>query len=1077
MAGKSKEYDIAFKLSGLMDPSLKRSVGNAEEHIQELERAIKELSNNGGFDRLRKDAKQAEGAFDGLKERAEGFKETFDRVLDFTGAKALIDAGIGSLQNIVGTITDQDDAMAQLQASTGMTADQMKEMNAIAEDLYKQNYGEGFDDLGDSMAVVKQTTQQTGDELEKTTKTAIAFRDVFQEDIPESVKAADTLMKKFGITSEQSYNLMAQGAQKGLNKAGDLLDTTNEYAVYFKTLGYNANEMFDIFSAGMENGAFNLDKVADAVKEFGIRIKDGSDSTGDAIFTLFQAPDVSKFAKALTSGGDKTKEFSKLVKLAGKDSAIVMRDQLKKGGAAAQTATKRLKQVLGSGQDMLDGLSKGSISGRQAMEQVINKLRDIKDPVEQSTLAVALFGTQWEDMESNVVLALGNARQQFDMTKQTMEEVAKVKYDTLTQQFQTVGRELMSELVIPIGEDLMPALQDVAHWMGDNKDLLEILALGAPAAMIGKNAFKIGKGIMKIGTAAEGVGDAVKGVETVAEGAGGAAAKFGGAIGLLTNPVGLAVGALGGLTLGVLAYQKHQENARLALLHMGDGLDEAAKKYQEAKDKAKLTNDLIWQYEDLSKKIAAASNSSGNMAVNTGKLKDQQDKLRDVISKLQELHPETIRQYDVENGKIGEKLGLLKRESDAEQKLAKVSLEREVAEGRDQLPDLEKQMTTLNKRSAELEKQQKILDPAVVALKEYEAEYQRIMMQTPSNERAKQLEELRSKANQTASDAGYNQGGRNFNTVEQLANLDQAYDTLNNELIEGYAQQQKALEELGVASGSYDDLYEKQKGLIEMKLGGTLEEQAAKYKKMSDAEKKQFNQAMQDIANLNQAMDLLPDDKKVNLQLIWQQTGQIPNFDLTDSDWNTLSKTMKTGGTPNLKTPSGVKINRFAQHDPGFEGYADGGIATKPSIFGEAGPEIAIPLNNKPRSHALLDAANKMMGRVEEKPMNVSGAPNLAVQPPEFKIPDYISFTERPAILDEPVQPRPHAILDTAGGMFGQNGGGDEISVVFAPKVIIQGGGEDVAAQVSKALKDQQPAFERQFMAMLARRERVSMNR
>ncbi|MGG4346442.1 phage tail tape measure protein [Paenibacillus lautus] len=47
---------------------------------------------------------------------------------------------------------------------------------------------------------------------------------------------------------------------------------------------------------------------------------------------------------------------------------------------------------------------------------------------------------------------------------------------------------------------------------------------------------------------------------------------------------------------------------------------------------------------------------------------------------------------------------------------------------------------------------------------------------------------------------------------------------------------------------------------------------------------------------------------------------------------------------------------------PELEGFAKGGIATKPSIFGEAGPEMAIPLNNKPRSHALLDKANQIMG-------------------------------------------------------------------------------------------------------------------
>ena len=45
-----------------------------------------------------------------------------------------------------------------------------------------------------------------------------------------------------------------------------------------------------------------------------------------------------------------------------------------------------------------------------------------------------------------------------------------------------------------------------------------------------------------------------------------------------------------------------------------------------------------------------------------------------------------------------------------------------------------------------------------------------------------------------------------------------------------------------------------------------------------------------------------------------------------------------------------------------MEQYANGGIATKASIFGEAGAEIAIPLNNSSRSKNLLTQANNIIG-------------------------------------------------------------------------------------------------------------------
>lgn len=164
--------------------------------------------------------------------------------------------------------------------------------------------------------------------------------------------------------------------------------------------------------------------------------------------------------------------------------------------------------------------------------------------------------------------------------------------------------------------------------------------------------------------------------------------------------------------------------------------------------------------------------------------------------------------------------------------------------------------------------------------------------------------------------------------------------------------------------------------------------------------------------------------KKIDVMLIWEQTGQVPDFSLTEDDWIEIDKTMKNGGKPDLRTSAGQKYNRLQQRDPGFEGYAgyaDGGIALRPSIFGEAGPEIAIPLNNKPRSRSLLDKANDLMG--------------------------YTSSTSL-----------------TEGN----------IQVNWAPQVTIQGGTPSIAAEVAKAIQDQQPAFEQRFQQMIQQQRRVS---
>lgn len=91
-----------------------------------------------------------------------------------------------------------------------------------------------------------------------------------------------------------------------------------------------------------------------------------------------------------------------------------------------------------------------------------------------------------------------------------------------------------------------------------------------------------------------------------------------------------------------------------------------------------------------------------------------------------------------------------------------------------------------------------------------------------------------------------------------------------------------------------------------------------------------------------------------------------------------------------------------------------------PSIFGEAGPEIAIPLNRKPRSRSLLEKANDLMGYNNNSVNN------------------------------------------------------GDIHVTWAPSVTLQGGDKSVAEQVREALRQSEDGFERRFKSMLVQQRRVS---
>lgn len=169
------------------------------------------------------------------------------------GAGLAAGAGIG-LAAFAKAGIDMQNSLNSLQAQTGSSSQEMEGMKASLENIYKGNYGESFKDIANSMAMVKQNTGLAGAALESTTKNALLLRDTFGKDITETTRAANGLMNQFGLTSQEAFNLMAQGIQNGADKNGDLLDSLNEYGVQFYNLGFSAEQFTNILIDGAQSG-------------------------------------------------------------------------------------------------------------------------------------------------------------------------------------------------------------------------------------------------------------------------------------------------------------------------------------------------------------------------------------------------------------------------------------------------------------------------------------------------------------------------------------------------------------------------------------------------------------------------------------------------------------------------------------------------------------------------------------------------------------------------------------------------------------------------------------------------------
>lgn len=365
--------------------------------------------------------------------------------------------------------SDSQDAFQQFAAATGTASNEMGKYKDMINDVYKDNFGESINDVAEAMATVNQNMSYLDDSaLQRCTEYAYTLSDTFGVDVAESTRAADSLIKNYGVSAREAFNLMTQGMQSGLNFSDELFDNIDEYSVQFKKLGLDAEDMFSVFANGAQNGAFNLDKIGDAVKEFSIRAIDGSDTTKQGF-------------EALGMNAD---------------------EMAQKFGAGGKTA-------------------------KEAFNEVIEGLASMDDPVAQSAAGVNLFGTMWEDLGPQVITSMSTASDAIDKSRESVEGLVNVKYDTLSGALGGLWRTIQVDVLQPIGNQLIPYVTKGISFIQKFTDKWNKLE---PATQ---------KTIVKFGMVAAAAGPMLMGFGKISSGIGAVISNFGKIAGLITRLTGV----------------------------------------------------------------------------------------------------------------------------------------------------------------------------------------------------------------------------------------------------------------------------------------------------------------------------------------------------------------------------------------------------------------------------------------------------------------------------------------------------------------------------------------------------------
>jgi phage-related protein len=373
---------------------------------------------------------QVTGAVDGpANEGGRRFGDKFGGAFSaMMGAGALL-GGMALVTDVLQQSITEADLPGTLRSQFALSEADAAAAAKAAGEVYTQGFGESLTAVGDTAGSVKSALNSLGDtgDLTELTTQAQGLADKFKQDVGPTITAASQLVKT-GLASnmDEAFDLMTVGFQSGANAGDDLVDTITEYSTKFRDLGLNGSQAMGLINQGLEAGARNSDLVADSLKEFSIRAIDGSKTTAEGFRAI--GLDAETMASKIAGGG--------------------------KGAAAA-------------------------------LDQTLDALRGIEDPVARDAAAVALFGTTAEDLgDSLYALDPSDAADKLGKVGGAAEKLTDSK--GAAQSITALGRSFKDELGNAL-EPLVPLLSKVFEFL---KPLLPILA--PLAAILGVVALGVG---------------------------------------------------------------------------------------------------------------------------------------------------------------------------------------------------------------------------------------------------------------------------------------------------------------------------------------------------------------------------------------------------------------------------------------------------------------------------------------------------------------------------------------------------------------------------------------------------------
>lgn len=174
------------------------------------------------------------------------------------------------------TALEFQSSFGTIAANTNLSKAEMESLKGVAVDVFKSGVTDSIDEATQATVLMKNTFKDLNNEdLGKITEQVVALSKRTNTEYTENIRAADYLMKAFGVSNEEAFDMIASGYKNGLNASNDFTDTIVEYSGTVKEAGYSQEEFFAMLDSGLKNGARNTDLIADSMVEFGKKLAAG----------------------------------------------------------------------------------------------------------------------------------------------------------------------------------------------------------------------------------------------------------------------------------------------------------------------------------------------------------------------------------------------------------------------------------------------------------------------------------------------------------------------------------------------------------------------------------------------------------------------------------------------------------------------------------------------------------------------------------------------------------------------------------------------------------------------------------